>query len=52
MLQGRVEPGARMLARKPHLPYHTGLVFERIPIVQSINELPQIATSQHAKYSS
>ena len=50
VLKDRVEPGSRMLARKPHLPYHTGIDFARIPIIRDINELPAIAQQRHAKY--
>ena len=42
--------GERILARKPHIAYFLGLQFVRMPMLNSLDELPEIARSTHARY--
>jgi tetratricopeptide (TPR) repeat protein len=49
-MAGNVEPGAKVLARKPHIAWHLGLKYGQIPMIRTIDELPEIAMKQRAKY--
>jgi tetratricopeptide (TPR) repeat protein len=40
----------RVLARKPHIAWHLGAEFRKIPIIRSISELPDIARENNAQY--
>lgn len=42
--------GSRVLARKPHIAWFLGAEYARIPLLNSIDELPDIARSHYAKY--
>jgi hypothetical protein len=42
--------GSRVLARKPHIAWFLGAEYARIPLLDSIDELPEIARSHYAKY--
>jgi len=48
--KGHVIAGERVLARKPHVAWYLGLDLVRMPIIQSLDDLPQIARQTHARY--
>ena len=40
----------RVLARKPHIAHFLGIGYAGLPIVESLDDLPEIARTRHARY--
>jgi tetratricopeptide (TPR) repeat protein len=47
---GRLPRGEAILARKPHIAYFLGTDFVRMPFLNQIGDIPEIARRNHARY--